>query len=70
LLVETPEVQLEPGLIYDIYAIGQSEDGTLQLVVLAAEVGIQAGTVAAATPVATPMAGPAGEATPAATPTS
>ena len=65
LLLEAPDVQLEPGLIYDIYAIGQSEDGTLQMVVLAANAGIQQGTVAAAgTPLGAPMATPASEATP------
>ena len=64
LLVETPGVQLEPGMMYDIYAIGESDAGTLQLLVLAAQVGIQQGTVAGATPVATPMVTPATEATP------
>jgi hypothetical protein len=64
LLIETPEVPLEPGMIYDIYAIGQSENGTLQLVVFATEVGIQAGAAAPATPLATPAASPAAETTP------
>ena len=64
LLIETPEVQLEPGMIYDIYAIGQSENGTVQLVIFATEVGIQEGEATAATPLATPMMSPAAETTP------
>jgi len=65
LLREAQQVQLQPGLVYDIYAIGQSEDGTLQMVVLAANAGIQQGMVAqAGAPMATPQAMPAGEATP------
>jgi hypothetical protein len=64
LLREVQGVQLQPGLVYDIYAIGQSEDGTLQMVVLAAQAGIRQGMVAqAGTPMATPQAA-ATEATP------
>jgi hypothetical protein len=65
LLREAQGVQLQPGLVYDVYAIGQSEDGTLQMVVLAANAGIQQGMVAATgAPMAAPMATPAAEATP------
>ena len=65
LLREAQGVQLQPGLVYDVYAIGQSEDGTLQMVVLAANAGIQQGMVAeAGAPMAAPMATPAAEATP------
>jgi hypothetical protein len=65
LLLEAADVPLAAGTIYDVYAIGSSEDGTLQLVVYAAEVGILQGTTAAATPVgmATPMATPMAEET-------
>ena len=65
LLREAQGVQLQPGFDYDVYAIGQSEDGTLQVVVLAAEAGIQQGAVAeAGTPMAAPMVTPASEVTP------
>lgn len=64
LLLETPDVALEPGMLYDIYAIGQSEDGTLQMVVLATNAGVLQGTAAVmGTSMASPMAGTAGEAT-------
>ena len=64
LLREATDVQLQPGLVYDIYALGQSEDGTLQMVVLAAQAGIRQGMlVQAGAPMATPQAG-AAEATP------
>lgn len=65
LLREAPEVQIESGLVYDVYAIGQSEDGTLQLVVLAAEAGVQQGTVVQAGAAPAPLvASPAAAATP------
>lgn len=63
LLLEAADVPLEPGMVYDIIAIGQSEDGTLQMVVYQANAGTLEG--GAATPIAgTPTA--AGGATPAA----
>lgn len=66
LLLEAADVALEPGMLYDIYAIGQSENGTLQMMVLAANAGILQGTTETlGTPAAPPMATPAaGEATP------
>lgn len=65
LLLEAPEVQLQPGMVYDVYAIGQSENGTLQMMVLATQAEIQRGALAAAgTPIVTPRATPAAEATP------
>lgn len=64
LLLEAPDVALEAGMVYDIVAIGQSEDGTLQMVIYAADAGILQG--AGATPIAgTPAAATTG-ATPAA----
>ena len=48
-------------MVYDIVAIGQSENGTLQMMILNANAGLLAG------PSATPIAAiPAGAATPAA----
>lgn len=64
LLLEATDVPLEAGMVYDIVALGQSEDGTLQLVIYEANAGTLEG--AGATPIAgTPAAGAAG-ATPAA----
>lgn len=64
LLLEATDVPLEAGMVYDIVAIGQSEDGTLQMVIYEAKAGTLEG--AAATPIAgTPAAAAAG-ATPAA----
>jgi hypothetical protein len=64
LLLEAADVPLEPGMVYDIVAIGQSENGTLQMVVYQANAGTLEG--GAATPIAgTPAAAAAG-ATPAA----
>jgi hypothetical protein len=62
LLLEALDVQIEPGMVYDILAIGQSEVGTLQMVIITAP----AATLASED--ATPIAGtPAAQATPAAT---
>ncbi len=64
LLLEAPDVPLEAGMVYDIVAIGQSEDGTLQMVIYEANAGTLEG--AGATPIAgTPAAATTG-ATPAA----
>jgi hypothetical protein len=61
LLLEALDVPIEPGMVYDIVAIGQSENGTLQMMILTAPAGVLAG------PSATPIAAtPAGVATPAA----
>ena len=61
LLLEALDVPIEPGMVYDIVAIGQSENGTLQMVILNANAGVLAG------PSATPIAAtPEGAATPAA----
>lgn len=77
LLLENPDpVTLEPGTNYDIYVMGQSEAGTLAMVVYAAEVGFGlAGdmtTADVATPVLavgdTPIEITPGEQTPAAEP--
>jgi hypothetical protein len=65
LLLEVPPTELQAGMVYDVYAIGQSEDGTLQAVVLTAQAAVRTGQVAtpiAATPAA--AATPAGVATP------
>ncbi len=66
LLLEALDVPIEPGMVYDIVAIGQSENGTLQMVILNAAAGVLAGpsaTPIAATP-ATTAATPAAEAAP------
>lgn len=77
LLLENPDpLTLEPGMNYDIYVMGQSENGTLAMVVFAAEVGFGiAGdmtTADVATPVLavgdTPIEVTPGEQTPAAEP--
>ncbi len=61
LLLEALDVPIEAGMAYDIVAIGQSEDGTLQMMILNAPTGVLTG------PSATPIAAtPAGAATPAA----
>src|SRR5215218_1094856 len=78
LLLEALDVPIEPGMVYDIVAIGQSENGTLQMVILNANAGVLAGPSATPTTEATPVVAvgstPAvetpGAATPAATPTS
>jgi hypothetical protein len=66
LLLEALDVPIEPGMVYDIVAIGQSENGTLQMMILNATAGVLVGpsaTPVAATP-ATTAATPAAEATP------
>jgi hypothetical protein len=75
LLLATPEpVQLEEGMIYDLYVIGQSEAGTLELVVYASEVGVAGNATPAGelTPVVavggTPIPVTPGAETPAPTP--
>ena len=76
LLLETPEdVQLEEGMNYDIVVIGQSDAGTLEMVLFAAEVGLAAESAtpaAVATPIVavggTPIAVTPGAETPVATP--
>jgi hypothetical protein len=65
LLLEALDVPIEPGMVYDIVAIGQSENGTLQMVILNANAGVLAGP--SATPIAATAAGvatPATEVTP------
>jgi len=63
LLLEALDVPIEPGMVYDIIVIGQSENGTLQMMILNANAGVLTGP--SATPIAaTPPAGAA--ATPAA----
>jgi hypothetical protein len=64
LLLEAADVPLEAGMVYDIVAIGQSEDGTLQLVIYEANAGTLEG--AGATPIAGTPAVAATGATPAA----
>ena len=64
LLLEAADVPLEAGMVYDIVAIGRSEDGTLQLVVYQADAGTLEG--AGATPIAGTPAAAATGATPAA----
>jgi hypothetical protein len=65
LLLEALDVPIEAGMVYDIVAIGQSENGTLQMMILNAPAGMLAGP--SATPIAVTPAGavtPAAEATP------
>src|SRR5215213_10235560 len=73
LLLEALDVPIEPGMVYDIVAIGQSENGTLQMMILNATAGV-ATPATEATPVvavgSTPVVETPGAATPAATPTS
>jgi len=67
LLLESPPVELQPGMVYDLVALGQSEAGTLQLVVFNAQAAVLAGgqaTPIAATPAAAGQAAPATAATP------
>lgn len=76
LLLEMPEdLQLEEGMNYDLILIGQSDAGTLEMVVFAAEVGLaseNATPAGVATPIAavgsTPIAATPGAGTPVATP--
>ena len=66
LLLEALDVPIDVGMVYDIVAIGQSENGTLQMMILTASAGVLAGpsaTPIAATP-ATAAATPAALATP------
>lgn len=66
LLLEALNVPIEAGMVYDIVVIGQSENGTLQMMILTANAGVLAGpsaTPIAATP-ATTAATPAASATP------
>lgn len=63
-LVETPDVDLEPGMLYDILALGQSEAGTLELVMISAMAETQQGDAAMATSMATPEPLAAAKATP------
>lgn len=63
LLLEATDVPLAAGMVYDIVAIGQSEDGTLQMVIYEANAGILEG--AGATPIAGTSAAGAVGATPA-----
>ena len=61
LLLEALDVPIESGMVYDIVALGLSENGTLQMVIFNANAGVLAG------PSATPIAGTqAAAATPAA----
>jgi Domain of unknown function (DUF4397) len=46
LLLTTPDIAIKPGMNYDLYVIGESKAGTLQLVVFTTKVG----TVTAGTP--------------------
>jgi hypothetical protein len=65
ILLEAPPVNVEAGKVYDVFAIGRGEDGTLQAVVLEAAGAVRAGQ--AATPIAgtpVPAASPAAAATP------
>jgi Domain of unknown function (DUF4397) len=67
LLLEALDVPIEPGMVYDIVAIGQSENGTLQMMILNATAGVLTGpsaTPIAATPAAATAATPAAVATP------
>jgi hypothetical protein len=67
LLLEAIDVPIEPGMVYDIVVIGQSENGTLQMMILTATAGVLTGpsaTPIAGTPAATTAATPAGLATP------
>ena len=67
LLLEAVDVPLESGKVYDVMAIGRSEDGTLQLVIFEANAGTLEGagaTPIAGTPAAAAGATPAAAATP------
>ena len=66
-LLEAADVPLKAGHVYDIVAIGQLEEGTLQLVVYDANAGTLEG--AGATPIAGTPASAASAATPSATTT-
>ncbi len=62
LLLEAPGTNLQAGMVYDVYAIGRTEDGTAQLAVFTATAAVRTGQMA------TPVAGApvTGAATPAA----
>ncbi|CAA9567717.1 MAG: hypothetical protein AVDCRST_MAG19-2440 [uncultured Thermomicrobiales bacterium] len=66
LLLEAPQTMLQAGMVYDVYAIGQTENGTAQLTVFTAPASTRTGQMAtpiAGAPAATPA--PAAIATPA-----
>jgi len=64
LLLSADDVQIKPGTVYDIVVLGQSENGTLQMVFYEANAGVLTGQQA------TPITGtPQAEATPAASAT-
>jgi hypothetical protein len=65
LLLTADDVQIKPGVVYDVVVIGQSENGTLQMVFFEANAGVLTGQPA--TPIAgtpEPQASPAAFATP------
>jgi Domain of unknown function (DUF4397) len=65
LLLTADDVQIKPGMVYDIVVIGKSENGTLQMVFYEATAGVLTGQPA--TPIAgtsAPAASPALPATP------
>jgi hypothetical protein len=65
LLLTAEDVQIRPGIVYDIVVMGQSENGTLQMVFFEASAGVLTGR--SATPLAgtpEPQASPAASATP------
>lgn len=67
LLLEALDVPIAPGMVYDLFVIGQSENGTVQMVMLDATAGVLSGpsaTPIAATPGAAVAATPAELATP------
>ena len=77
LLLATPDIRLEPGTNYDLYVIGESKAGTLELVVFPTTVGIATnatpGTASVITPIvavaSTPVVVTPGAETPEPTPT-
>jgi hypothetical protein len=78
LLLTTPDVEIEPGTNYDLYVIGESTAGTLELVIFTTEVGVATTatpeTAAVITPIvavaSTPIVVTPGAETPEPTPTS
>jgi hypothetical protein len=67
LLLEALDVPIDPGMVYDIVVIGQSENGTLQMMILTATADVltgQSATPIAGTPAAATAATPAGLVTP------
>jgi hypothetical protein len=65
LLLTAGDVQIKPGIVYDIVVMGESEDGTLQMVFFEATAGVLTGQPA--TPIVgtpQPEASPAASATP------